>query len=229
MTTTTDASPGPPSARATVRRVPDRAAYDRAAAHAVLDEALVAHVGLATDDGPVVVPMLHARDGDRLLLHGSPASRLLRGGAKGTELCVTVTLIDGLVLARSAFHHSVNYRSVVVFGTASPVDDLAERRAALDVLVDHVVPGRTDDARPPDEKELRGTLVLALPLDECSVKIRTGDPVDEPDDMALPVWAGVIPVTTAFGTPEAAADLAGAPSVPAYASGYRRPVPGPVR
>ncbi len=212
----------PPSARTTVRRLPERGSYDRAAAHAILDEALVAHVGVATDDGPVVIPMLFGRDGDRLLLHGSPASRLLRGGAKGTELCVTVTLIDGLVLARSAFHHSMNYRSVVVFGTAVPIADLAERRAALDVLVDHIVPGRLADARPPSERELKGTLVLALPLDECSVKVRSGPPIDDDEDMDLPVWAGVVPLTTVAGAPVPAADLRVAAPVPAYARTYRR-------
>ena len=211
-----------PSARTTVRRLPERGRYDRAAVHAVLDEGLVAHVGLATDDGPVVIPMLYGRDGDRLLLHGSAASRLLRGGSTGAELCVTVTLVDGLVLARSAFHHSMNYRSVVVIGTATAVEDLAERRAALDRVVDHIVPGRRPDVRPPTEKEVRATLVLALPLDECSVKVRTGGPKEEPEDMDLPVWAGVIPVTTAYGTPIPDADLAGDPPVPAYASGYRR-------
>ncbi|HEX8804711.1 MAG TPA: pyridoxamine 5'-phosphate oxidase family protein, partial [Acidimicrobiales bacterium] len=193
--------PPAPSARTTVRRLPERAAYDRAAAHAVLDEGIVAHVGLATDDGPVVIPMLYARDGDRVLLHGSPASRLLRGGATGLELCVTVTHVDGIVLARSAFHHSVNYRSVVVIGRARRIDDLDERRAALEVLVEAVVPGRTADARPPDERELRGTTVLALPLDECSVKVRTGGPKEEDSDMDLPVWAGVIPLTVVPGTP----------------------------
>lgn len=212
----------PPSARTTVRRVPDRGSYDRALAHAILDEGLVAHVGLATDDGPVVIPMLYGRDGDRLLLHGSPASRLLRGGAKGADMCVTVTLVDGLVLARSAFHHSMNYRSVVVFGRAAPIDDLDERRAALDRLVEHIVPGRTADARPPDARELRATLVLALPLDECSVKVRGGGAIDEPEDMDLPVWAGVIPVTTSYGVPVPEDDLSGDPPVPAYATAYRR-------
>ncbi|HKY67851.1 MAG TPA: pyridoxamine 5'-phosphate oxidase family protein [Acidimicrobiales bacterium] len=216
-------APSPPSARTAVRRLPERGSYDRAAAHAVLDEGLVAHVGIATDDGPVVIPMLYGRDGDRLLLHGSPASRLLRGGAKGTEMCVTVTLVDGLVLARSAFHHSMNYRSVVVFGTATPVADLDERRAALDVLVDHIVPGRLAEAREPNEKEVRGTLVLALPLDECSVKVRAGGPKDDDEDMDLPVWAGVIPMSTVFGAPVPDADLAGDLPVPAYATAYQRP------
>ena len=218
-----DSAPGtPPSARTEVRRLPERGLYDRAAAHAILDEALVAHVGLATDDGPVVIPMLQGRDGERLLLHGSQASRLMRGGARGTELCVMVTRVDGLVLARSAFHHAVNYRSVVVFGTATPITDLTERRAALDALIDHVVPGRRADARPPNEKELRATLVLALPLDECSVKVRTGPPLDEDEDLDLPVWAGVVPFTTVAGTPVAADDLRVDVPVPDYARAYRR-------
>jgi hypothetical protein len=213
----------PPSARATVRRLPERGRYDRAQAHAILDEGLVAHVGVASDDGPVVIPMLYGRDGDRLLLHGSPASRLLRAGKGGTDMCVAVTLVDGLVLARSAFHHSMNYRSVVVFGRATPVADLAERRAALDRLVEHIVPGRTAEAREPNERELRGTLVLSLPLDECSVKVRTGGPVDEDEDMDLPVWAGVVPLATVAGAPVAAGDLRGDPPVPASAARYARP------
>lgn len=215
--------PAGPTPRTTVKRLPERGSYDRADAHAILDEGLVAHVGLATDSGPVVIPMLYGRDGDRLLLHGSPASRLLRSGAKGAEMCVTVTLVDGLVLARSAFHHSMNYRSVVVMGTAQPIQDLTERRRALDVLVEHIVPGRTGDAREPSEREVRGTLVLALPLDECSVKVRTGGPKDEDEDMDLPVWAGVIPLTTVAGTPVADPDIVGDPAPPAYAVDYRRP------
>jgi hypothetical protein len=150
---------------------------------------------------------------------------LLRTIAEGAPVCVTVTLLDGLVLARSAFHHSMNYRSVVVFGTATPVADLDERRAALDVLVDHIVPGRGADARPPTEKELRATLVLALPLDECSVKVRTGAPLDDDEDMDLPVWAGVLTLTTVPGAPVPdPAQPAGRP-VPDYVTGYRRPGP----
>jgi nitroimidazol reductase NimA-like FMN-containing flavoprotein (pyridoxamine 5'-phosphate oxidase superfamily) len=224
-TPTPDTSPArpAPSARTTVKRVPDRASYDVEAAHAILDEGLVAHVGLATDTGPVVIPMLYARDGDRLLLHGSPASRLLRSAAKGLDACVTVTLLDGLVLARSAFHHSVNYRSVVVMGRAVPITDPGERRAALDHLVEAVVPGRTADARPPDERELRATVVLALPLAECSVKARTGGPIDEEDDMGLPVWAGVVPLTTTYGVPVPDPAVPPGIPVPAYATGYHRP------
>jgi nitroimidazol reductase NimA-like FMN-containing flavoprotein (pyridoxamine 5'-phosphate oxidase superfamily) len=212
----------PPSPRSTVRRKPERGGYDRVAAAAILDEGLVAHVGLAGDDGPVVIPMLYGRVGDQVILHGSPASRLLRGGAKGVDLCVTVTLVDGLVLARSAFHHSMNYRSVVVFGRATPVTDLDAKRAALDALVEHLVPGRTADARPPSDKELRGTLVLALPLAECSVKVRSGEPVDDDEDLALPVWAGVIPLVTVPGDPVPVSDGGAGAPVPAYASGYTR-------
>jgi uncharacterized protein len=211
-----------PSARTTVRRLPERAVYDRSAVDAVLDEGFLAHVGLATDDGPVVIPMLYARDGSRVLVHGSPASRLLRGAARGLDMCLTVTLIDGLVLARSAFHHSVNYRSVVVMGRATRIDDLVERQAALDVLVEAIVPGRTADARPPTARELRGTTVLALPLDEASVKVRTGDPKDEDDDMDLPVWAGVIPLALVPGAPVPDGELRSDISVPAYAQTYRR-------
>jgi nitroimidazol reductase NimA-like FMN-containing flavoprotein (pyridoxamine 5'-phosphate oxidase superfamily) len=219
-------SPAPavaPSARTTVRRMPDRGRYDRREAHAILDEGLVAHVGLVTEHGPVVIPMLYGRDGDRLLLHGSAASRLMRGGAQGPEMCVTVTLVDGLVLARSAFHHSMNYRSVVVFGRARAVTDLDERRAALDRLVDHIVPGRGPDVRPPSDKELKATLVLALPLDECSVKVRTGPPLDDEEDLDTPAWAGVVPLTTVPGSPVPAPDLRTDAPVPAYATGYRRP------
>jgi uncharacterized protein len=203
--------------------MPERGSYDRALAHAILDEGVVAHVGLTTDDGPVVIPMLYARDGDRLLLHGSAASRLLRGGAGGTELCVTVTLVDGLVLARSAFHHSMNYRSVVVFGVATAITDPGEKRDALDRYVEHVVPGRGPDVRPPTDKELRATLVLALPLDESSVKVRAGGPLDDDEDMDLPVWAGVIPLATVAGTPVTAADLRADVAPPRYVTDYARP------
>ncbi len=199
----------------------DRASYDPTHAHAILDEGLVAHVGLATDDGPVVIPLVYTRDGDRLVLHGSPASRLLRG-ARGVEVCATVTLVDGLVLARSAFHHSVNYRSVVVIGRATPVTDPDDKRGLLDRLVEHIVPGRGADARPPNEHEMRSVLVLELPLAEASVKVRTGDPIDEEDDLGLPVWAGVIPLTLTPGEPVTAGDLAGGIPVPAYARAYAR-------
>lgn len=213
-----EAPAGPPSARTTVRRIAERASYDPASAHAILDEGLVCHVGLVTDDGPVVIPTLYARDGDRLLLHGSVASRLLRG-ATDSAICVTVTLVDGLVLARSAFHHAVNYRSVVVFGQAERIDDPEEKRAALDVLVEALVPGRTADARRPNDVELRQTAVLALPLHEVSVKVRDGGAKDEPEDLDLPVWAGVLPLPVVPGA--AVPDTLQLP-VPDYVLGYRR-------
>ncbi|HEY8544177.1 MAG TPA: pyridoxamine 5'-phosphate oxidase family protein [Acidimicrobiales bacterium] len=216
--------PGPPSARATVRRVPDRASYDRAVAHAILDEGMVCHVGLATADGPVVIPTLYARDGDRLLLHGSVASRLLRSAAQpGTTVCVTVTLVDALVLARSAFHHSMNYRSVVVFGQAERIDDPDEKLRALEVLVEHLVPGRSAEVRAPSPVEARQTLVLAVPLDEVSVKRRAHGVVDEPEDLELPVWAGVLPLPVVPGTPEPDPLLPPDRPVSPSVAGWRRP------
>ena len=190
-----------PSDRTTLRRLPDRAAYERAVIDGILDEALVAHVGFVSGESPVVIPMFYARIADRLYLHGSPASRLLRGLKRGVELCCTVTLLDGLVLARSAFHHSLNYRSVVVFGRATEVTDPDEKLAALSALVERVAPGRSDAARPPNPKEQAGTLVLRLGLEEASAKIRTGPPLDDEEDLALDVWAGVIPLALAAGEP----------------------------
>jgi nitroimidazol reductase NimA-like FMN-containing flavoprotein (pyridoxamine 5'-phosphate oxidase superfamily) len=181
----------------------------------------VCHVGIATQRGPVVIPTTFARMGDHLVIHGSPASRLLRTTAEGVDVCVTVTLIDGLVLARSAFHHSMNYRSVVVFGRAEPISDPDAKRAALDVLVEHIVPGRAREARGPNEKELKGTLVLSLPLAELSVKVREGGPKDDTEDYELDVWAGVLPLTSVPGQP--VADDGVTAAVPAYVTRYRRP------
>jgi nitroimidazol reductase NimA-like FMN-containing flavoprotein (pyridoxamine 5'-phosphate oxidase superfamily) len=177
-----------------VRRRPDRAAYDAASLHAVLDEALVCHVGFVVAGQPFVIPTTHARVGDVLYLHGSPASRMLRAADDEVEVCVTVTLVDALVLARSWMHHSVNYRSAVVFGRAGAVTDPATKLTALRALVEHVVPGRSTAARAPSAKELAGTLVLGLPIEEASVKIRTGPPIDDDNDYDLDVWAGVLPL-----------------------------------
>jgi nitroimidazol reductase NimA-like FMN-containing flavoprotein (pyridoxamine 5'-phosphate oxidase superfamily) len=207
--------------RTKVRRQPKRANYDRALVDAILDEALTCHVGFAIRGRPWVVPTIHARIDDRLYLHGAVSNHMLRALAGGIEACVTVTLIDGLVLARSAFHHSMNYRSVMVFGKATLVADGPEKLAAFDALVEHVVPGRTADARPPSDDEIRKTSVLVLPIDEASAKVRTGGPIDEPDDIALDVWAGQLPLTTTYGTPIAEPDTNG--SLPAYVTGYRRP------
>ncbi len=194
--------------RTELRRMPDRSLTDRDAIHAALDEGLLAHVGLIAggptgDDAahPVVIPMLYARDGERLYLHGSPASRLLRAAKKGAEVCVTVTLLDALVLARSGLHHSMNYRSVVVMGTAVEVTDADEKVAALDRIVDHTIPGRVAAVRPAHESEVRATTVLVLPLDECSMKVRTGPPIDDDEDMDEDTWAGLIPIGVAVGEP----------------------------
>lgn len=213
---------GPLSERTRVRRRAERGRYDRATADAILDEGLVCHVGLATENGPVVIPTLYARDGDRLLLHGSPASRLLRGAAKGAEVCITVTLVDALVLARSAFHHSMNYRSVVVFGRAELIDDPEAKLAAVEHIVETLVPGRRDDVRGPSDIELRGTTVLAVPLDEFSVKVRDYGVLDEPEDMDLPGWAGLIPLRMVAGPPEPDAEQPADRPVPGYVSSYRR-------
>jgi hypothetical protein len=183
-----------------VRRLPKRGHYDRETIHAILDEALICHVGFVVDGSPVVIPTIHWREGDTLYVHGSSASRMLRSLKEGVDACVTVTLLDGLVLARSAFHHSMNYRSVVVFGKAREVDG-EEKLRALDSLVEHVMRGRSRDVRPPNEIELRATTVLALPLDEASAKIRTGPPVDDDEDYALPIWAGVVPMKLTRGEP----------------------------
>jgi uncharacterized protein len=208
--------PAPSSDRATVRRLPDRASYAPADLHAILDQALVAHVGFSVNGDPFVIPTLHARDGDRLYLHGSAASRMLRTLKDGVDVCVTVTLIDGLVLARSWFHHSINYRSAVIFGRASPVEDHDAKLAALRKLVDHVIVGRSDTARPPTAKELAGTTVLALSLAEASVKTRTGPPLDDAEDYALEVWAGVLPLSLTPGPPVRDARLAPRIPVPAH-------------
>jgi nitroimidazol reductase NimA-like FMN-containing flavoprotein (pyridoxamine 5'-phosphate oxidase superfamily) len=184
-------TPGP---RTIVRRLPERSSYDRELVHAILDEALVCHVGFVHDGAPVVIPTTFVRVDETLYVHGSPASRMLRTLSDGVDVCVTVTLLDGLVLARSTVHHSMNYRSVVVMGRAHKLDDLSHKAAALRALVEHVVPGRSADAREANEKELRATLVLSLPLEHVSAKVRTGGPLDEPDDMSLPVWAGEVPL-----------------------------------
>jgi uncharacterized protein len=190
-----------PSSRTKVRREPARATYDRASVEAILDEALVAHLAFIDDGQPYAIPTLHARVGSIVYVHGSAAGRALRTLGSGAPACLTATLIDGLVLARSAFHHSVNYRSVVVLGRARPVGDRDERLAALHAFTERLVPGRWAEVRPPSEKELRATEVLALRLDESSAKIRNGPPVDNEEDYAVPAWAGVIPLETVARPP----------------------------
>ena len=208
------ASPPPPTERTTVRREDERASYDRAVIDAIVDEALLCHLGFVDADGfPVVIPTIHARVGDVLYVHGSAASRTLRRlSAEGVEACCTITLLDGLVVARSGFWSSMNYRSVLVFGTPRLVVDPAERVEALDALIEHMLPGRSQELRASSDLELRATKVLALALDESSAKVRTGDPDDEPSDLDGPAWAGTIPFRMVAGAPVPAANLA--PGIP---------------
>jgi nitroimidazol reductase NimA-like FMN-containing flavoprotein (pyridoxamine 5'-phosphate oxidase superfamily) len=184
-----------------LRRLPTRAAYDRGAIDQILDEAMIAHLGFVDDGQPFVIPTLHARVGDTVYFHGSAASRAIRTLSSDVPACLTVTLIDGVVLARSVFHSSVNYRSVVVLGTATPVEGPDERLLALEAFVERLIPGRWGEVRPPTPQELKATRVLAMTLDEASAKVRTGPPEDDRDDLELPVWAGVIPLNTTAGAP----------------------------
>jgi uncharacterized protein len=190
-----------PTPRTRVVREPQRAVYDRDAVNQILDEAFLCHVGFAVDGQPYVIPTSYGRDKDMLYIHGSVASRMLRHLDQGVPVCVTITLLDGLVLARSIFNHSMNYRSVVILGTATLVDDPEERLAALRALSDHILPNRWDDSRPPNEKELKATSVLRLPITEFSAKVRVGPPIDDVEDYAFPTWAGVIPLEITSGQP----------------------------
>lgn len=198
-----------PTPLTTPTRYRERAHYERETVHRILDEALICHLGYVKDGHPVVLPTTHARLGETLYLHGSSGSGpMLAARLSGMPVCVTATLVDGLVLARSAMHHSLNYRSVVVVGTARIVDDSAEKRRALRALLDHIRAGRADDCRPPNPRELAATAVLALDLVEVSAKVRDGGVADDPEDLALPHWAGVVPLTLAAGTPQPDGDLA---------------------
>ena len=212
-----------PTPRTTLKRLPSRGVFDQAAVHAILDEGLICHVGFVVDGQPFVIPTIYARVDDRVYVHGSAASRMLRSLAGGVDVCVTVTLLDGLVLARSAFHHSMNYRSVVVLGRATLVEDAGEKQTALEAVVEHVVPGRSAVVRGPSEKELLATSVLRLDLVEVSAKVRTGPPVDEEEDLGLDCWAGVLPLRLTPGPPVAdplqPGDRAPSPEV----ANYRRP------
>lgn len=211
-----------PTERTQVKRLPKRGKYDRETVYAILDAGFVCHVGFNADGQPYVIPTNYGRTGDTLYLHGSAASRMLRTLSGGVPVCVTVTHVDGLVLARSAFHHSVNYRSVVILGTARLVEDPAEKMAALRIFTEHVLKGRWNDVRQPTEQELMGTMVLALPLEEVSAKVRTGGPVDDEADYALPVWAGVLPLETVAQPPQPDARLKSDTPLPAYLKNYSR-------
>ncbi|AQT71465.1 MULTISPECIES: pyridoxamine 5'-phosphate oxidase family protein [Streptomyces] len=208
-----------PTARTVPTRSRDRARYDRETVHSILDGAFICHLGYVRDGAPVVLPTLFARVGEALYMHGSTGSRPLLAAGRtdpGLPVCVTVTHVDGLVLARSAFHHSLNYRSVVVHGTAYQVTDEEECRTALDAMIDAVAPGRSRDVRPANAKELAATAVIRVDLDEVSAKLRTGPSNDDAEDLGLPHWAGVVPVGTAYGTPVPAADLDPAIALPDY-------------
>jgi nitroimidazol reductase NimA-like FMN-containing flavoprotein (pyridoxamine 5'-phosphate oxidase superfamily) len=209
------------SDRTTVRRLPERAAYDVETVNRILDEALICHAGFVVHGDPVVIPTIHWREGDRLYFHGSPASGMLRNLRNGVPACVTVTLLDGLVMARSAFHHSMNYRSVVVFGTATEVTDREEKIRVLESLVEHVCRGRSKDVRAPNERELRQTIVLSIPISEASAKVRSGGPGDDEEDYALPIWAGVVPLALTASAP-VTDERSVIGEVPEYARNYKR-------
>jgi nitroimidazol reductase NimA-like FMN-containing flavoprotein (pyridoxamine 5'-phosphate oxidase superfamily) len=220
--TDANARAAPPSERTRVRRLPERGVYERDAIEAILDEALICHLAYVQDGEPRVIPTIHARVGDTLYVHGSNASRTLRLTKGGAPVAAEVTLLDGLVLARSAFHHSMNYRSVVVYGRAREVTDPTEKFEAQRALVEHVVRGRSADARLPNDRELNQTTILAIPMDEASAKVRTGPPKDEDEDLQLPVWAGVLPITTVPGEPEPDPLLPAGTDPPSYVTHYRR-------
>jgi uncharacterized protein len=212
----------PPTKRTKVRRLAERGRYDAETVEAILDEGFVCHLGLVDDGSVRVVPTAYARVGDVLYLHGAAANASLKA-SQNSEVCVTVTLVDGLVLARAAFHHSINYRSVTIFGTAAVVTDEEEKRLALDAIVEHIVPGRGVDARSPNASELKSTRVIRLPIQEASAKVRTGGPKDDEEDMDLPIWAGVVPIYMATDPPLAEDALPEGLKVPEYASQYERP------
>jgi len=211
-----------PTDRTEVKRLPKRGNYDREMVYSILDTAFVCHVGFSVDGQPYVIPTNYGRSGDTLYLHGSAASRMLKTLSGGVPVCVTVTHVDGLVLARSAFHHSVNYRSVVILGKAQLVEDPAEKMEALRIFTEHVMKGRWDEVRIPTEQELKATSVLSLPLEEVSAKVRTGGPVDDEADYALPVWAGLLPLETVAKVPVPDVQRKNDPPIPDYLKNYKR-------
>jgi uncharacterized protein len=200
--------------RTRIYRKPGRGSYDRDLVHSILDEALTCHVGFVQDGQPYVIPTIHARVGETVYLHGAKGNRMLKALIDGTPCCVTVTIVDELVLARAALHHSLNYRSVMVLGTAREVTDPEEKGAALRAVVEHIAPGRSDEVRGADETDLKSTRVLSIPIEEASAKVRTGPPLDEEADMNLPYWAGELPLTSGTGDPIPAPDLVGDPLIP---------------
>ena len=211
-----------PTARTRVKRRPQRAHYDRATVHQILDEGFLCHVGFVSEGYPVVIPTAYGRDGERLYLHGAPLSRMLTTLAQGVEVCVTVALVDGMVLARSAFHHSINYRSVAIFGRARVVAEPEAKRKALRAFSEHVIPGRWEHVREPNQKELDGTLVLEVPIEEVSAKVRSGPPIDDDEDMGLKVWAGVLPLELSAKAPLPDERMAAELPAPDYVRQYSR-------
>lgn len=211
-----------PTARTRLVREPHRAVYDREAVYKILDEGFLCHVGFVSDGQPFVIPTSYGRKGDSLFIHGSAASRMLRGMKEGMPVCVTVTLIDGLVLARSIFNHSINYRSVVILGKATPVEDPEQKLAALRALSEHILPGRWDDVRQPNERELKQTAVLGLSIEEFSAKRRTGPPLDDPEDYSFPTWAGILPLELTAGKPVADPNLQAGREAPPSLRSYSR-------
>ena len=208
--------------RTKLKRLPKRGHFDRETVYGILDEGFICHIGFAPQGQPFVIPTGYARVDDKLYIHGSAASRMLKTLTGGIDACVTVTIVDGLVLARSAFHHSMNYRSVVIFGRATLIEDREEKMAALVALSEHIVRGRWAEVREPTEQEMRATTVLSVPLEEASAKIRTGPPLDDEEDYELPVWAGVIPLTLEAGEPIKDPRLPDDVEVPEYARSYKR-------
>ena len=211
-----------PTSRTTLKRLPKRGSFERETVYGILDEGFVCHVGFVVEGQPFVIPTAYGRKGDVLYIHGARASRMQKALAAGADVCVTVTLVDGLVLARSAFHHSINYRSVVVFGRPRVVESEEEKSAALEAFTEHVMPGRWADVRWPNAQELAATTVLAIRLSEASAKVRTGPPVDDEEDYALPVWAGVLPLGVEPGAPEADPRLPAGTPVPGYVEQFDR-------
>lgn len=212
-----------PTERTAVRRLPNRGAFDRPTVYGILDEAFLCHVAFNDDEGrPVTIPTAYGRSGDRIYLHGSAASRMLRSLSGGIPVCISVAIVDAMVLARSAFHHSMNYRSVVIFGEAKLVEEDADKNEALRIISEHLVPGRWADVRQPNAKELKATRVLSVDLVEVSAKIRTGGPLDDFADTSFPVWAGLIPLELKAGAPETHSQLQGAGTPPDYAVHYSR-------
>ena len=208
--------------RTKVKRLPVRGAYDRETIYPILDEGFICHVGFAVDGQPFVIPTGYARIGDELYIHGSSASRMLRNLSQGVDVCVTVTLVDGLVLARSAFHHSINYRSVVILGKAKLIEDPDEKAIALEAFTEHVIPGRWPEIRWPNELEMKATSVLKLPIEEASAKVRTGGPKDDDEDYEMNIWAGVLPLGLKVGIPIADEVLPSGIDVPEHVSRYSR-------